>query len=95
MPSSGALLNAILTRERMEAFEPQCRKIAANLVQSFLERDEIEFIGEFAREFAAQIQCAFLGSSAEMCELLRLWTLKNQQATLVFLKSSTVSREDE
>ena len=95
MPSSGALLNAILARERMEAFEPQCRKIAANLVQSFLERDEIEFIGEFARELAAQIQCAFLGSPAEMCEPLRLWTLKNQQATLVFWKCSTVSREDE
>lgn len=79
----------------MKAFEPQCRKIAANLVQSLLECDKIEFISEFAQEFAAQIQYAFLGSPAEMCEPLRLWTLKNQQATLVFWKSSTVSREDE
>lgn len=68
--------------ERMKAFEPQCRRIAANLVQSLLERDEIEFISEFAQGFAVRVQCTFLGWSADMYEPLRLWTLKNQQATL-------------
>jgi hypothetical protein len=68
--------------ERMEAFEPQCRKIAANLIQSLLERDKVEFISEFAQEFAVRVQCTFLGWPADMYEPLRLWALKNQQATL-------------
>jgi len=68
--------------ERMEAFEPQCRKIAANLVQSLLERNEVEIISEFAQGFAVRVQCTFLGWPADMYEPLRLWTQKNQQATL-------------
>ena len=67
--------------ERMEAFEPQCRDIAANIIQSLLERDEVELIGEFAHWFAVRVQCAFLGWPKEMCEPLRLWTQKNHKAT--------------
>ncbi|HRF73216.1 MAG TPA: cytochrome P450 [Accumulibacter sp.] len=67
--------------ERVDAFEPQCREIAANLLQSLLERDELEFIGDFAHWFAVRIQCASLGWPLEMCEPLRLWTQKNHQAT--------------
>jgi cytochrome P450 len=68
--------------ERMEVFEPQCREIAAKLVQSLLERDEVEIISEFAQSFAVQVQCSFLGWPVGMNETLRLWTLKNKQATL-------------
>ncbi len=68
--------------ERMEVFEPQCRKIAANLAQSLLERDEVELISEFAQGFAVRVQCTFFGWPADMYEPLRLWTLKNQKATL-------------
>lgn len=68
--------------ERMKVFEPQCRKIAAILVQSLLERDEVELISEFAQGFAVRVQCAFLGWPADMYEPLRFWTLKNQQAIL-------------
>jgi len=68
--------------ERMEVFKPQCRKIAAYLVQSLLERDEVGLISEFAQGFAMRVQCAFLGWTADMYEPLRLWTQKNQQATL-------------
>ena len=67
--------------ERVDAFEPQCREIAANLLQSLLERDELEFIADFAHWFAVRIQCASLGWPLEMCEPLRLWTQKNHQAT--------------
>lgn len=67
--------------ERMEAFEPQCRKIAANLVQSLLERDEVELISEFAQWFAVRVQCTFLGWPTDMYEPLRLWTQKNHKAT--------------
>lgn len=68
--------------ERMEAFEPQCRKIAVNLVQSLLARDEVELISEFAHRFAVQVQCTFLGWPTDMCEPLSLWIQKNHKATL-------------
>lgn len=67
--------------ERVDAFEPQCREIAATLLQSLLERDELEFIGDFAHWFAVRVQCAWLGWPLELCEPLRLWTQKNHQAT--------------
>jgi hypothetical protein len=66
--------------ERVEAFEPQYREIAANLVQSLRERDELEIISTFAQWFAVRSQCAFLGWPPEMCEPLRLWTQRNHQA---------------
>ena len=75
------IIETYFRRERMEAFEPQCRKIAANLVQSLLERDEVELISEFAHWFAVRVQCTFLGWPAEMYEPLSLWTQKNHQAT--------------
>lgn len=68
--------------ERMQAFEPQCREIAASLVRSLLGRDEVEVIGEFAQSFAVRVQCEFLGWPAPMHEALRLWTRKNHVATL-------------
>ena len=69
--------------ERMEAFEPQCREIAANLVRSLLRHDEVELIGELAQSFAVRVQCAFLGWPPDLHEPLRLWTQKNHEATLV------------
>jgi hypothetical protein len=68
--------------ERMEAFEPVCRDIAAGLTQSLLGRGEVEFIADFAQPFAVRVQCAFLGWPQDMRERLRLWTRKNQEATL-------------
>lgn len=68
--------------ERMEAFEPVCREIAADLTQSLLERDDVEFIANFAQPFAARVQRAFLGWPPGMRERLRRWTRKNQEATL-------------
>ena len=67
---------------RMQAFEPTCRAIAADLVQALLGRDEVEVIAELAQSFAVRTQCAFLGWPPDMHEPLRLWTRKNQEATL-------------
>jgi cytochrome P450 len=76
------IIESYFRPERMEAFEPQCRKIAANLVQSQLVRDEIELISEFAHWFSVRVQCSSLGWPAEMHEPLSLWTQKNHKATL-------------
>lgn len=82
---------------RMEAFEPQFREIAANLVQSLLASDDVEFIGSFARGFAVRVQCASLGWPPEMCEPLLLWTQKNHQATFAQDRSAMtkIAREFE
>jgi cytochrome P450 len=67
----------------IEAFEPRCREIAANLVQMLSGRPEIEFMSDFAQPFAVQAQCAFLGWPPHMHEPLHHWTLKNHGATFL------------
>lgn len=68
--------------QRMAAFEPVCRKIAVDLVQSLPPSGEIELMAAFAQDFALQLQSAFLGWPAQMHEPLRAWTRKNRTATL-------------
>lgn len=68
--------------QAMQAFEPQCRSIAADLVRSLRGRVELELMGDFAHPFAVRVQCAFLGWPASMHEPLRLWAQKNHAATL-------------
>ncbi len=68
--------------QAMQAFEPQCRSIAADLVHALSGRTELELMGDFAHPFAVRVQCAFLGWPASMHEPLRLWAQKNHAATL-------------
>jgi cytochrome P450 len=67
--------------EYMAAFEPECRQIAANLVDSLLGKEEVEFCNEFTEPFAVQAQCAFLGWPQQMHEPLHHWPLKSHDAT--------------
>jgi cytochrome P450 len=69
--------------EFVEPFEPCCRQIAAELVQTLAGRGEVEFSGEFAHPFAVQVQCEFLGWPAYMREPLHQWTLRNHGATFL------------
>ncbi|MHB1249137.1 MAG: cytochrome P450 [Polaromonas sp.] len=66
--------------QAMQAFEPQCRSLAADLVRSLNGRAELELIGDFSHPFAVQVQCAFLGWPASMHEPLRRWAQKNHAA---------------
>ena len=68
--------------QRMAAFEPVCRKIAADLVRSLPPSGEVELMAAFAQDFALQLQSAFLGWPTQMHEPLREWTRKNHAATL-------------
>ncbi|MBK5206609.1 MAG: cytochrome P450 [Polaromonas sp.] len=68
--------------QAMQAFEPQCRSIAADLVRSLYGRVELELMEDFAHPFAVRVQCAFFGWPASMHEPLRLWVQKNHAATL-------------
>lgn len=69
--------------QAMQAFEPQCSSIAADLVRSLYGRMELELLDDFAHPFAVRVQCAFLGWPASMHEPLRLWAQKNHAATFV------------
>lgn len=75
------MLETYFTTERMATFEPDCRRIAADMVQTLVDRDdeEVEFIAEFAEPFPLKSFCAFLGWPAEIWERLRGWNHGNQQ----------------
>ena len=68
--------------QRILAFEPRCREIAAERVARLPSDGEVELMGTFAREFAVRIQCAFLGWPDDLQESLREWIRTNHEATL-------------
>ncbi|WP_213663642.1 cytochrome P450 [Stutzerimonas stutzeri] len=76
------LIEPYFEPQQMEAFAPVCREVAVRLVQALPEQASVELMADFAQIFALQIQCAWLGWPVELHEPLRLWTLKNQAATL-------------
>lgn len=67
---------------RVEAFEPLCRTISADLVANLEREAEIDLVTQLAQLFAIQIQCAFLGWPARLHGPLLLWVRKNHRATL-------------
>ncbi|MEO8408398.1 MAG: cytochrome P450, partial [Oxalobacteraceae bacterium] len=76
------IIDPYFSPQRIAAFAPVCREIAANLVQGLPPAGEIELMATFAQDFALQLQSAFLGWPTEMHEPLRQWTRNNQAATL-------------
>jgi len=76
---------------RMKVFEPECRRISIELVQSVLDQGNVEFIGLFAELFAVRIQCAFLGWPLDMWEPLIQWSQKNRAA--IRLKDRTAMQD--
>ena len=76
------IIEPYFTPQRMDAFEPSCREIAANLVQNALASGEVELMADLALPFAVRVQCAFLGWPSTLHEPLVRWTQKNYAATL-------------
>lgn len=76
------IIEPYFARERMDAFEPICREIAADLVRSALARGEVELMADIALPFAVRVQCAFLGWPRALHERLVRWAQKNYEATL-------------
>lgn len=77
-----SIIEGYFSAERMAAFEPGCRGIAAELVRGLVARGETEFTGDAALPFAVRAQCAFLGWPAELHGPLTRWTRRNHEATL-------------
>lgn len=76
------IIESYFSPQRMDAFEPVCRKISSRLAQKLSDSKESEFIAEVARPFAVAVQCAFLGWPESLHESLGRWTGKNHAATL-------------
>lgn len=76
------IVESYFSPQRMSAFEPACRNIAANLVHDLATREEADVMAEFAQDFALQVQSAFLGWPVDLHEPLRQWIRKNREATL-------------
>lgn len=74
------LVEGYFEEDRITAYEPKCRSIASDLVNQITGCGEVEFTDRFARSFAVQVQCAFMGWPEDMHPLLRKWTINNIQA---------------
>lgn len=76
------LIDPYFNQQRMAKFEVVCRRIANNLVQVSPKNTDFDFIENFARIYAVQVQCAFLGWPVSLQSPLTQWVRKNHQATL-------------
>lgn len=76
------IIDRYFTKERMAAFEPDCRALAAELVESVPRDEEVDFIEGFALTFALRAQRQWLGWPVSVETALRDWVGKNHRATL-------------
>lgn len=67
--------------ERVAAFEPACRRIAARLARSAREQGDVELMSLVGLPFAAEVQCAYLGWPETLAATLVDWTERNHEAT--------------
>lgn len=77
-----SIIDPYFSEQRMDAFEPSCREISADLVHHALASGEVELMADLALPFAVRVQCAFLGWPSHLHEPLARWTRKNHEATL-------------
>ena len=66
----------------LTAFEPECRRIARNMVDRLPPSAEVEWMDAFARDCTMQLLCAYMGWPAALHAPLRDWIRKNHAATL-------------
>src|SRR5690606_17224182 len=76
------LVNRYFTPEHMNAFEPVCRELARDLVSRVPRGHSVEFVAQFALEYALQSQRAWLDWPEYTVDALRHWTARNHRATL-------------
>jgi cytochrome P450 len=76
-----AVVDRYYTAERMAAFEPVVRAIAAGLVATLARGEDVEVMARLAEPYANRAQCAFMGWPESLREPLQEWTKKNQAAT--------------
>jgi cytochrome P450 len=75
------IIDPYFSAERMAAFEPVCRRIAAGLLGALPTDRDVEIMEALAQPFALQAQAGFLEWPAELHEPLREWVRANHAAT--------------
>ena len=84
-PQHAAYRRAIepyFSKERVDAFEPQCRAMARSLIAALPRGPAIEWMGALALPFAVWAQCDFLGWQDEDHAGLAQWMQASHAATL-------------
>ena len=89
------IIEKYFSLERIDLFEPFCREIVAELIQSVVARGNVELMSELALLAAVRTQCAFLGWPVKLHGPLIEWTRKNSEAALAQDQHalSTLARE--
>lgn len=73
-------LEPYFTSDRLARFEPRSRQIARDLLAAWVDRVQVEAIGEFVDPFAHQALCAFMGWPVEDWNRISGWTHGNLEA---------------
>lgn len=89
------LIEPYFSLERMSAFEPTCRAVAADLIERLRGCDAVEWMSEFAEPFAVGAQCTFLGWPSPVHGWLRSWVRRNQAATFTQDRAQLTHLADE
>lgn len=76
------MIDPYFTQERVEAFEPECRRIAGDLLKALRDAPSFEAMDRLAEPYAVRSQCSFLGWPSSLHEPLLQWVRKNREATL-------------
>ena len=77
------IVDRYFTPDRVAAFEPQCRAIAADIVGNAITKgnEDIDWIVNVAKPFATRVQCAFLGWPSHIQERISQWIAKRHAST--------------
>lgn len=77
-----AVVDPCFTPERVEAFAPELRRIAEELVTAIAaEARPVEVMGSLGEPYAARSLCAYLGWPTSVAEALRRWAADSEAAT--------------
>jgi cytochrome P450 len=76
------LIEPYFSPARVNAFEPECRRIAAALARTVATGEPVDVMSTLAQPFAAHAQCAYLGWPEALHQPLIDWTRRQQTATL-------------
>jgi cytochrome P450 len=76
------VIEPYFSRDRVNAFEPRCRRIAGELARQAATGEPVEVMSALAQPFAARAQCGYLGWPDALHEPLIDWTRRQHAATL-------------
>jgi len=76
------LIEPYFGAQALATFEPECRRMAREMVAALPACGEVEWMEDFARDSALRMLCAFMGWPAALHGPLRDWVRKNHAATL-------------